>query len=101
MIPEVAKFTRANPCTKVMIWNCFRRNARFVRVQVAVAKSLIGANVPRDMIVRGRLARLSMKGVECYELTDEGAEWLREGMRRYLHNHPEAREQANFLPHSW
>lgn len=101
MIPEVAKFTRANPCTKVMIWNCFRRNARFVRVQVAVAKSLIGANVPRDMIVRGRLNKIVDGSVEYYELTLSGAEWLREGMRRYLHNHPEAREQANFLPRPW
>lgn len=88
MIPTVRKFTRTDRCTKVHIWNLFRGRCRFQSVRVAVAHSQIGVNVPRDMEAAGRLIMNRLPTGDYYVLTDEGKQWLTEGMGRYLKNHP-------------
>lgn len=102
MKPEVKVFSKDAPCTKLDIWQAFRGPKGFIaNVPVAEAQSVIGANVPRVMEREGRLYKHELRGVEYYSLTEEGEEWLLEGMQRYLKNHPTHVAQASYLPASW
>ena len=101
MKPTVKVFTKEAPCTKLEIWNCFRAATGFVRIPVIIAQSHIGANVPRVMEREGRLIISEQRGIEYYVLTEEGVDWLYEGFRRYLKNHPAHVALANNLPNSW
>jgi hypothetical protein len=101
MKPEVKVFSREAPCTKLEIWNCFRAAKGFVRIPAIIAQSHIGANVPRVMEKEGRLITTEQNGIEYYVLTVTGQEWLYEGLRRYLKNHPAHAAQVNHLPASW
>lgn len=101
MKPEVKIFTRESPCTKFDLWQCFRIATGFRAVPVAEAQSIIGANVPRIMEREGRLVKQEVKGVEYYVLTDDGEDWLFEGMRRFLKNHPSRAAEASHLPTEW
>lgn len=98
MKPEVKKFTRENPCTKLDIWNCFRARRGFKTVPVVEAQSIIGANAPRVMLRNGYIEAGTKKDVDTYTLTDQGKVWLTKGMVAYLKNHPEQRIMANYLP---
>jgi hypothetical protein len=88
MKPEIKKFTRDAPCTKRDIWNLFRGSRSFVSVRVPDAQAKIGVNVPRGMEAQGRLFVNRLPTGDYYVLTDEGKQWLTEGMGRYLKNHP-------------
>ncbi len=103
MKPEVKVFSRESPCTKLEIWNCFRnkRSAGFVRVPVPEAQAQIGANVPRVMEREGRLVSVVAGQVQYYVLTEEGEDWLLEGFKRYLKNHPAHAAAAVSVPSSW
>jgi hypothetical protein len=98
MKPQVAVFTKDNPCTKIHIWNCFRGQRGFRRAQVDEARAVIGANAPRGMIAQGRLERVSKGNVDYYQLTEAGKKWLYQGMQNYLRNHPDRRPEAQSLP---
>lgn len=101
MKPEVKQFDKANPCTKFDIWQCFRIATGFRAVPVAEAQSIIGANVPRIMEREGRLVKVEERGVEYYELTTDGGEWLLKGFRSYLKNHPSMVSKAKHVPRVW
>jgi len=96
--PEIAVFDRQNPCTKVEIWNCFHGRTGFKRVQVDVAKSVIGANVPRVMEREGRLVVEKGKKEDLFILTPVGEVWLTEGIKRYLKNHPAEVADVKYPP---
>ena len=101
MKPEVKVFSREAPCTKLEIWGCFRGPRGFVRVPVVTAQSQIGANVPRVMEREGRLIKVVAGQTEYYALTEEGEEWLYEGFKRYLKNHPAHISMARNVPSEW
>lgn len=101
MKPEIKVFTKDNPCTKLHLWNCFRGARGFKRVPVVEAKAQIGANAPRGMLRKGRIRQLEVKGVEYYQLTDAGTDWLKSGIQSYVKRHPEDRELATNLPKSY
>lgn len=98
MIPKPKIFTREDQCNKGRIWLCFRHAEGFRRVEVAIAHSIIGVNVPEDMIAKERLTWTDEGNVEYYILTQEGERWLTAGFRRYLMNHPEELSKYEFLP---
>lgn len=99
MKPTVRVFTKDDPCTAKDVWGCFRSSAStFSPVQVDVAHSLIGMNVPRGMEQRGRLATVTIKGRECYELTALGRKWAEARIRSYVTNHPAEVVNVKFPP---
>lgn len=97
MKPEVAKFTRDNPCTKKHIWNCFAAPSGFRAVPVVDAQAVIGVNAPRVMEREGRLVVRNTKGVDYYVLTSVGEEWLRAGAEAYIRNHPSESGDFRYL----
>lgn len=101
MKPQPKVFTKENPCTKLDIWNCFRTASGFAGVSVVLAQSIIGKNVPRVMEREGRVVVRERHGEEYYALTEEGKEWLYEGFRRYLKNHPADVAKATCIPPEW
>lgn len=101
MKPIAKRFTRDNPCTKLELWQCFRSATGFRRVPVVEAHAIIGVNVPRIMEREGRMVRVEKQGIEYYELTTDGGEWLLQGFNRYLKNHPSHVARASHIPTSW
>jgi hypothetical protein len=101
MIPEVKKFSRAEPCTKLDIWNAFRGKRGFVRVLVVDARAVIGANVPKILLEKGRILHTTSGSGEFYELTEKGAAWLEEGMNNYVEQHPEDLIRVKHPRTSW
>lgn len=97
MKPEIKVFTRSNPCTKKTLWECFRGPSGFRRVQVFVAHSLIGINVPRVMEREGRLVKNQTPQGDFYTLTEAGRLWLTKGIQAYVKNHPAERHEIDFL----
>ena len=98
MKPQVRTFTKEDPCTKLDIWNCFRRREGFAAIQVDAAWSQIGKNAPRVMERNGYLIRANGDNGDYYQLTVEGQEWLEKGFRSFLRNHPHRGKEAKFLP---
>ena len=98
--PQVAVFTRDNPCTKLEIWNTFRTRRGFKRVQVDQAKAVIGANAPKNMLKQGYVEVVDVKNVEYFELTEDGKEWLKKGIAGYVKRHPDNASGAVYLPKS-
>lgn len=88
MKPEPRVFSKAQPCTKKEIWQCFRSERGFRRVQVDQAHAIIGLNVPRVMERNGYLFVNRSAMADHYELTPAGMEWLRAGIQAYARNHP-------------
>ena len=88
MKPEVKVFSKQYPCTKLDIWQCFFVNGKYATVQVDVAHSVIGKNVPRVMERNGYLIRKLSARDDAYQLTAEGQAWLRAGIESYAKNHP-------------
>ena len=84
-----AVFTRDNPCTKVHLHNCFYRGGRYVNRPVVEAKAEIGENAPKYLIREGYVNVRLIGGVDYYVLTPAGDQWLRQGVHRYLTNHPD------------
>lgn len=99
MKPEVAHFTRERPCSKLELWQCFRRSSRgFATVQVDEAHSLIGKNAPRYMEKKGYLVHESRPRGDFYVITPTGAQWLTQGIEAYAKNHPSLRASIEFFP---
>lgn len=95
---NVAVFTKANPCTKVEIWNAFRGARGFRQTEESEVLATIGRNVPRVLLNEGRAERVKTAKGDFYRLTKDGQEWLRVGLRRYLRNNPEKAKLAVNLP---
>lgn len=98
MIPEIKRFTKDNPCTKIDIWNCFYGKRGFIKVSVVEARSKIGVNAPRVMEGNAYLVRKNAATMDYYELTELGKEWLVNGVKRYLKNHPSSAYLINYKP---
>ena len=98
MKPTVKVFTKDAPCTKLHIWNCFRQMSGYAKVQVDVAHSEIGLNVPRVMERGGKLVKETEPRGDYYVLTPLGKQWLEEGIRAYLTNHPGAKNKVKAMP---
>ena len=96
--PEVRVFTKDSPCSKLDIWNTFRTRRGFKRVQVDEAKSHIGANAPKNMLKHGYVEVVDVKNVECYELTEDGKDWLKTGIAGFVKRHPDEASDAVYLP---
>jgi hypothetical protein len=82
-------FTKEDPCTKIELHNCFFDGVRYSHKPVVNAKMEIGDNAPKYLVKKGYVVESIVGGVDYYRLTDEGEEWLREGLQRYLVLHPE------------
>lgn len=97
MKPEVKVFTKDHPCTKADIWRCFRTATGFKPVQVDIAHSQIGKNVPRVMERNGYLVKTLGVSADHYVLTDDGEQWLIRGIESYMKNHPAERDSIPYL----
>ena len=96
--PQPKVFTKDRPCSKVEIWNCFRGPRNWRSRPIVDARAVIGCNVPNVLIKAGR-ARMSSSGrVDTIALTEEGREWLKTGLKRYLVNNPQRASEAKNLP---
>lgn len=96
--PAVRVFTKAEPCTKLHIWNCFRGPHGFLPVPVVHAQSQIGANAPRNMLNNGYVTVRTIGGQEAYVLTETGDVWLTTKFAAYLRLHPDDAENVQYLP---
>lgn len=85
-------FTRANPCTKVEIHNCFyKEGGGYQPRSVIEARTEIGLNVPKYLTREGYATLELRRGVDYLILTPEGEQWLTDGLTRQLELHPERR----------
>jgi hypothetical protein len=98
--PEVAVFTRDNPCNKLILWNCFRTRRGFKKIQVDEAKAQIGENAPKNMLKNEYVVVVESRNVEYYQLTEEGKFWLKTGMAGFVKRYPEEAGDAVYLPKS-
>lgn len=97
-MPEVAKFTPENPCTKKEIWNCFRGRRGFKTVDKVIAWSVIGKNTPRYLLKKEYIVEVSTGDSDAFQLTENGKKWLITGIKNYLKNHPQERDNLVSLP---
>lgn len=88
-VKEVKVFTRDNPCTKVDLWNCFRPKDNFEPRPVVEARGEIGLNAPKYLLREGYAMAYTMKGIDYYELTTTGQQWLTRGLVKHLEKHPD------------
>lgn len=86
----IKKFTRASPCTKVDLWNCFHRAGGFTRRAVVEARGEIGINAIKYLRDKGYANDVYDGGVDYWELTGPGKDWLRRGLASHLKRYPEA-----------
>ena len=99
MRPDVRVFSRDAPCTKAEIWECLVQGpGKYSQVQVDVAHSIIGKNVPRVMESNSYLRVVHTATGDYYQLTDTGELWLLHGILSYVKNHPESVKTLKFLP---
>lgn len=96
MKPEPRVFDKGSPCTKLEIWNCFRGRRGWLSVQVDVAHSMIGVNVPRVMERDGKLIKVTTAKGDFYELTDYGHDWLLAGIKSFVRNHPSRVDELQY-----
>lgn len=83
-------FTRDDPCTKVHLWNCFHDEAgQWTARPLVDAKMEIGDNAPKYLMREGYMVQRIANGIDWYELTWRGKDWLRQGTMRYLELHPD------------
>lgn len=94
----VRTFTKTQPCTKLHLWQCFRRERGFARVPLPQAWSVIGKNAPKNMLTKGYVRVVGTNNGDAYQLTPAGRTWLTDGFRAYLRRHPEAADQVDYLP---
>jgi len=86
----VREFTRAAPCTKVHLFNCFRSpdGKGYIPRAVIEARGEIGINAIKYLKKEGYAHEYGMRGVDYWELTGEGIAWLVKGLRREIELHP-------------
>lgn len=98
IVKPVKVFTRENPCTKVDLWNCFRRGAGFVKRAVVESRGEIGLNAPKYLLREGFTRAFEQEGIDYIELTPHGEQWLTDGLERHLKKHPGDRRKCRDLP---
>lgn len=86
---DAAKFTRDNPATKVHLWNALNPTGSFAAVPVVQAKMVMGDNAPKYLLKNEYIRTFTRGEVDYYQLTPDGIEWLKKGLRRHLELHPE------------
>lgn len=89
IVPKPVKtFTRDDPCTKVDLHNCFVSGDSYRPRAVVEARGEIGVNAIKYLLREGYAVAEERGGVEYWELTENGHEWLRKGLARHLELHP-------------
>lgn len=94
LVPKT--FTKDNPCTKVDIWNAFITSKGLDSAPVVRAQSFMGVNAPRNMLNNGYVTVELRGGVEYYELTEEGEEWLIKGLSSRIKRHPDELSKVKY-----
>lgn len=95
-MPEIKKFTKDNPCSKIELWNCFRGPSGFRMAPVVEAHSVIGLNAPKYLLRESYATTRASAGVDYYVLSPAGERWLTKGLAAHLKRHPsEARRVQN------
>lgn len=83
-------FSRDEECTKVDLHNCFYLDGTSpVRRAVVEARGEIGVNAIKYLKKKDYAEQYEAEGVDWWELTEEGQEWLKSGLARHLELHPE------------
>lgn len=86
----VRVFTRADPCTKVDLHNCFiSPGGSYLMRPVVEARGIIGLNAIKYLIREGYARTVHDVGIEYWQLTAAGRTWLSEGLQRHLELHPD------------
>lgn len=98
MYPAPKVFTKASPCTKLHLWNCFRGVRGWGAVLVPLAHAEIGVNAPRVMERNGYLVKERRENGDYYVMTHAGRVWLVKGILSYLKNHPSHSRLLNAMP---
>lgn len=94
--PQPAKeFTRANPCTKVHLSNCFTQGGQYVARAVVEARGEIGVNAIKYLLKNGYALAYESAGIDWWRLTPQGQKWLADGLARHLELHPEDARQVS------
>lgn len=99
-MPEVKVFSKSNPCTKVDLYNCFMTAQGYQRRAVVEAQAEIGANSPKYLLREGYAVYRTHRGIDYYELTREGQDWLTKGLEGHLKRHPDDRRLVKQFPAS-
>ena len=89
VIKPVRVFTRENPCTKIELFNCFTGEFGYVRRPVVEARGEIGENAPKYLLQKNYCVYRTDKGIDYYELTQAGEEWLTKGVAAHVGRHPD------------
>lgn len=97
MKPEPRIFTNGERCTKLHIWNCFRKRRGFKTPQVDEAHAEIGVNAPKNMLKNGYAVIETVRSKEVYALTEEGEAWLKQGILGFVKRHPDQACDAVYL----
>lgn len=88
-VKPIREFSRDQPCTKVDLWNTFRRGHAFVARPFVEARGEIGINAPKYLRREGYAVMVEKDGIDYLALTEKGRAWLTSGLLRYLELHPE------------
>lgn len=98
-VKPIKVFSREEPCTKIDLFNCFRRGGKYVPRPVVETRGEIGENSPKYMLREGYARMLAQRGIDYLVLTEKGEAWLTRGVRRYVEIHPaEAEKLEQPLP---
>lgn len=89
-------FSREEPCTKVHLYNCFMSTGSPVPRAVVEARGEIGVNSIKYLKRNGYAVEVEREGVDCWELTRDGVEWLEKGLARHLELHPADRTLVQY-----
>jgi hypothetical protein len=89
IIKPVRVFSKAEPCTKVDLFNCFTAEYGYTPRPVVEAQGEIGLNSAKYLIKKGYAIYRSQGGVDYYELTVAGEEWLTKGVAAHIARHPD------------
>lgn len=89
IIKPVRVFSREHPCTKIELFNCFTGEFGYVRRPVVEARGEIGENAPKYLLQKNYCVYRTDKGIDYYELTQTGEEWLTKGVESHLKRHPD------------
>ena len=88
-VKPVKEFSRDQPCTKVDLWNAFRRGLVFTPRPFGEVRGGVGVNAPKYLRREGYAVMVEKDGIDYLALTDKGRAWLTSGLLRYLELHPE------------
>jgi hypothetical protein len=93
-VKPVKVFTRDEPCTKIDLFNCFRRGAKYVSRPVVETRGEIGVNSQKYLLRESYARMLAQGNIDFLALTPKGEVWLSKGILRYLELHPDESDKV-------